>query len=295
MKRQKILLATFLNTAMCFGVTGAVYAADDITTNTINTAQESDSQMARDNPRVAAQNFVAHVNYARVALSMKNGELAMQHIRHARNMVAIILNAKTEQRTILNVEAGRVNYAFNTVHKYNYFPVVAGWTEVKEVTDGPLWAKDSLAVSDAEIVLLTLDLTNDKAETYLAAAESAINSGKLADAQEKLGELTDAVVKVEDKVSNPVSRAHDNIGIAKSFILAKNYDGARFALSHAADALDEMQKDDVYKARRDGIVAMRKEVSDLNVIIVKKDPSLLDNTSKQLEKWMSELKQWASK
>lgn len=167
--------------------------------------------------------------------------------------------------------------------------------KIKEVSDGPLWAKNSLAVSDAEIVMLTLDLSNDKAENYLTEAESYIKEGKLAEAQTKLGELTDAVVSVDNKVSVPVDKAHDNISIAKNFLRGQNYDGARYALGHADDALDEMQKDDAYKAHQAGIVEMRKEVKNMRDVITKKDPTILQQSGTNLDKWMTDLKAWARK
>lgn len=226
---------------------------------------------------------------------MQNGDLARQHITQARNMITLIMNSSVEQRRITRVEAGRVVYEYNTKHKYNYFPIETGPVEVKEMSDGPLWAKNSLAVSDADIVTLSLDLTNNKAESYLAQAETDITAGKLKDAEIKLGELTDEVVTVDNKVSVPIDKAHDNISIAQNFLRAKNYNGARYALGHADDALDEMQKSDDYKSRRASIVEMRKEVKALRDIITKKDPTLLQQSSTTLEKWRADLKAWANK
>jgi len=66
-------------------------------------------------------------------------------------------------------------------------------------------------------------------------------------------------------------------------------------LGHADSALDEMQKDDVYKDHRPAIVTMRKEVQDLLDVITKKDPTLMQKTGANLDKWMKELKAWARK
>lgn len=295
MKKSSLLMTTALSTAFLFSVVVPAFAEDSITGKTVSTSNAPISSEAVSDPRVAAQNFVAHINYARVALAMKNGDLAQRHVTQARNMIAVIMNGTMEQRRIAHVEAGRVVYEYNTIHKYNYFPVEAGQVEVKHVSDGPLWAKNDLAVSDAEIVTLSLDLTNDKAETYLTEAEADIKSGKLSDAQDKLGELTDAVVSVDDKIAMPIDKAHDNIGIAQNFIRGRNYDGARYALGHADDALDAMQKDDVYKNRRTEIIAMRKEVNDMRDVITKKDPTMLQKAGTNVNKWMTDLKSWAKK
>ncbi len=295
MKTRTLLITTMLGTGFMLAQPPAVNAANTIIGKTMTTSDAPISNESISDPRVAAQNFVAHVNYARVALAMKNAELAQQHIGQARNMVVLITSATTDQRRVQNVTAGRVNYTFDTIHKYNYFPLEAGPMKIKEVSDGPIWARNSLAVSDAEIVMLTLDLSNDKAETYLTEAEAYVREGKLVEAQTKLGELTDAVVSVDNKVSIPVDKAHDNISIAQNFLRGQNYDGARYALGHADDALDEMQKDDAYKAHQAGIVKMRKEVKDMRAVITKKDPTVMQQSSASLDKWMTDLKAWARK
>ena len=295
MKTRAILLTSVLGAGFVMAHAPYAGAANSITTNTVIKANAPISREAISDPRIAAQNFVAHINYARVALAMENGPIAQQHIDQARSMVVLITSATTEQRRVQNVVAGRVNYTFDTVHKYNYFPLEAGPMKIKEVSDGPIWAKNSLAVTDAEIVMLTLDLSNDKAETYLTEAEAYVKEGKFVEAQIKLGELTDAVVSVDNRVSVPVDKAHDNISIAQNFLRGQNYDGARYALGHADDALDEMQKDDAYKSYQPGISAMRKEVKDMRDLIIKKDPSLLQKSSAQLDQWMKDLKIWARK
>ena len=292
MTKQYLLMTTILSTSILLGSMAPSFAADTITTNTVTTSNAPISKEALADPRVAAERFVAHVNYARVALAMKNGELARQHITQARNMVTIITNATPEQRRISDVAAGRVNYDYDLKHKYNYFPIEAGRVEVKQVSDGPIWAKNSLAVSDAEVVSLSLDLTNDKAENYLSRADADIVASKYMEAEAELGELTDAVVTIDSKVSIPLDKARDNIGIAQAFIQAKNYDGARYALTHADEALDAMQKDEAYKEHFTDIIAMRKEVKDMRDVTTKKDPTTVQKVSASIDKWSKELTAW---
>jgi len=85
MSTQRLLMTTLLSTGFLFGNIGASQAADTITTNTVVTSTAPISNEAIADPRIAAERFVAHVNYARVALAMKNAELAQQHITQARN------------------------------------------------------------------------------------------------------------------------------------------------------------------------------------------------------------------
>lgn len=295
MTKSSLFMTTLLSTGLLLGAMPSAHATDTITTSTATTSTAPISAAAATDPRVAAEAFIAHVNYARVALAMENKELAQQHIVQARTMNAIVTSALTEQRHVAHVEAGRVIYTFDTEHKYNYFPIDLSAVEFKEVSDGPLWAKNSLAVTDAEFVYLTLDLSNDKAEGYLAGAEVAIAAGNLREAQVKLGALTDAVVTIDAKVAMPLDKARDNIGIAQNFVKAQNYDGARYALAHADEALDAMRQDDTFKAQRPAIITMRQEITELRDIITRKDPTLLQKTGAQLDKWMKEVKSWASK
>lgn len=287
-------MTSILSAGFAFGFTPSAMAADDsITTDTVKTATSPISKEEVTDPRVAATSFVEHVNYARVALAMKNTVLAGQHISQARNMATIIKGTTTEQRRITEVESGRIVYQYDTEYKYHYFPIQTGPVQVKKMSDGPVWAANDLAVSDADIVYLTLDLTGDKAEAYLTAAETAITAKDLKRADDQLAELTEEVVTVDSKMSVPSDKAHDNIALARNFIAGKNYDGASYALKHADEALDEMQKDDAYKTHHTEIVAMRKDVSDLQGYVAKKDPTMIEKANIKIDTWWKELKNWS--
>lgn len=292
MKTRTLLLTTILSTTLLFGVANA---ADSITTSTVKTANEPMSKAEISDPRVAATGFVEHINYARVALAMKNTELAKQHIIQARNMAAMITNSGVERRRVTELQSGRIVYQYDTEYKYHYFPITTGPVQVKEMSNGPVWAKNDLAVTDADIVYLTLDLSGDKVNGYLNDADAAIANNNLKEADSQLARLTDAVVEVDSRVSVPADKAHDNIALARNFIAGKNYAGASFALKHADDALDEMQKSDAYKDRRVNITAMRKDVSDLQATITKKDPTMIQKADAKMDKWWKELKTWSKK
>jgi hypothetical protein len=291
MKTRTLLISTILSTTFMLGM-GASYAAESITTDTIKTASSPITKAEMSDPRVAATSFVEHVNFARVALAMKNSQLAKQHITQARNMVTVIKSAAVEQRVITEVESGRIVYKYDTEYKYHYFPIQTGPVEVKMMDSGPVWATNDLAVTDADIVYLTLDLTGDMAETHINEAESAISAGNLKLADDHLAQLTDSVVTVDSKVAMPSVKAHDNIALARNFIAGKNYEGASYALKHADDALDEMQKDNNNKARLADITAMRKDVSTLQEYIAKKDPNMIEKANAKMDKWWKDLRSW---
>ena len=293
--KTTLLLTTILGTGLTLGYTLSSFSADSITAGTIKTATAPISNEAISDPKVAAASFVEHINFARVALAMKNTDLAKQHITQARNMETIVKGATAEQMHITGIESGRTVYEYNTQYKYHYFPIETGPVQVKQIDNGSIWAKNSLAVTDADIVYLSLDLTGNKADTFLNAAETAIAANNLTEADNQLAKLTDAVVTVDSKASVPSDKAHDNIALARNFIAEKNYEGASYALKHADEALDEMQKADTYKEHRQEIIDMRKDVSDLQGYIAKKDPTLIDKANTKIGKWWKELKTWTQK
>lgn len=293
MKTPYFILTTLMATGL--GLPAAMAAtADTITTGTIKTAATPIQSQAVVNPQVAAASFVEHVNFARVALAMKNTKLATQHITQAHNMALLVQGAELTQRRVTAVESGRLVYQYETAYKYHYFPVSTGPVEVKQVSSGPMWATSNLAVTDADIVYLTLDLTGDTTEAYLVAAQAAVNMGDLTEADNQLALLTNAVVTVENQTSLPAVKARDNIALARNFIAGSNYEGASYALGHADDALDEMVKSDTYKSKRPQIMAMRKDVQALRGYIAKKDPNMMTRASKNIDKWWADLKVWAN-
>lgn len=293
MKSRMLLLTTILTTGVILGFTLPTYGTDTITNQTVKTADDPISKAAMTDPRVAASNFVEHVNYARVSLAMKNVDLAKQHITQARNMALLVNGLAVEQRHVTKVESGRITYHYDTEYKYHYFPVRTGPVQMKEISSGSSWSENNLAVTDADIVYLTVNLSGDQTEAFLNKAEAAIAASDLKEADNQLAKLTDSVVTVDSKASMPADKAKDNIALARNFLAGKNYDGARFALSHADSALDEMQRNDIYANRKVDIIAMRKDVADLQSYITKKDPSMMEKADAKLEKWWKDLKNWS--
>jgi hypothetical protein len=57
------------------------------------------------------------------------------------------------------------------------------------MSNGPIWARGDLAVTDADIVYLSLDLTGNKAQNYLTKATNAIAENELGEAENQLEKL----------------------------------------------------------------------------------------------------------
>lgn len=243
-------------------------------------------------PRQAAENFVRSVNLARVSIAMKNYDQARQHIARAREMLSVMRNASSDQRRVTGITSGRVTYQGDTTDQHRYFPVETGPVEVRQLGKGPLWADKGLAVTDADIVTLTVDLGSDDADKRLAAAETALNNGKYNDADDELENLISDVVSIDEKAAMPIDKARDNIALARNFVAAGNYDGARFALDHADDALSDVEDDPAYNGRRQEIGAMRTNIRTLQDTINKRDPTLMRRAGDQLNQWWNDIKSW---
>ncbi len=260
--------------------------------NTHTQTNVSQAQVSTD-ARSAAEDFVGHINYARIALAHNDADRAAKHVREARRIAELMENTTTEQR-IDNLEAGRVTYNRDSEHKYHYFPIQTGPVQVKKYGHGPMWAKDDLAVTDADIVYLTVDLSGNKPMKRLDQAQQDITDGHLGSADIQLAMLTEETVTVDNKVALPLVKARDNIHLASNFLASGNYAGARYALKHADKALDTMENSDEYGSHHNEIVSMRKQVNSLQHSISKKNPSVARKASAKLNTWWQELKDWSN-
>lgn len=292
MKTRTILITTLLSSGLMLN-SAPSFAEDSITTGARKTATSPISDAAMDDPHVAAAGFVEHINFARVSLAMKKTSQAKQHLAQANGLIRAIKNAPMEHRRVQGVESGRILYQYDTEYKDYYFPIQTGPVQVKQMSSGPFWAQNDLAVTDASIVYLSLDLTDGRAETFLDDARTAIDANDLKKADTALARLTNAVVSVESRSPVPHDKARDNLSLARQFIEGKNYDGARYALGHADEALNEMQNNDIYASQRTAIIAMRKDMIDLQDKITRKDPTVLEKADRQIQKWWDDMKTWS--
>ncbi len=251
------------------------------------------------NSNQAAARLVEHLNYAQVALAMNNGPRAEQHLEQARRITAAIVAANPELRgkpVSKDLRTSRILFnSGNKDSRYHFFPIETGPIEVTKVRKGPFWTKKGgLAVMDAEIIYVTIDLTNARFDYHVDNAEQAIHEGKFNKADSHLARLISELISVNNSIHMPLDKARDNIALARDFVIQKNYAGARYALKHADRALHEMERDSRYKARRNDIIAVRQDIKELQQIIRKDDPTLLDKTEAKLSGWWDHMKEWGN-
>jgi hypothetical protein len=54
-----------------------------------------------------------------------------------------------------------------------------------------------------------------------------------------------------------------------------------------------MQNNDIYASQRTVIIAMRKDMIDLQDKITRKDPTVLEKADRQIQKWWDDMKTWS--
>jgi hypothetical protein len=294
-----ILAGAIMLSTVAFAQSDRVIATEAITHNGKEMDTNNGMAMQITDPRLMAERFLTHVNSARVSIALNDGVSAKQHIGDARELVAMLKNVKNEDRKIFNIQSGRLVYNRETKHRDYFLPIDKIETrpvEVKKVRDGSIFRHSKgLAVTDAEMVYLSVDLSNDKAEKALETAWKQLQDNKAAKAQATLEELISNVVSIDAKVEVPFDKAVDNIALARTFIGANNYDGARYALKYADKALDAMEKDDNYLAHRSEVKTLRNEVVAMQDILKRNDPTAIEKADIKLKKLWTNLKSWTKK
>ena len=295
---KKLLTTTILTSAITCGAMAYAQTTPIVTTETSTITKTINPETIADT-RMNAEHFLEHINAARVSIAINDILAAQAHLSSARELIVMLKNVKVEERKIVRVESGRVVYDYKTALQDHYFPiekVQTGPVDVTTTKKGPFWAtSQTIAVTDAETVYLTLDLSDEKAEKGLEDAWKHLEEKDLKAAQQSLETLIKEVVSIDSSVSRPIDKAIDNIILTQNFITAKNYEGARYALSHADDALSSMEGKSKYASQKKTLKSLRKEVSALQLTLKQKDPTTLQKADAQLNKLWKDLKNWADK
>ena len=251
----------------------------------------SDKPFAEE--RMAAQNFIQNINDSRKELAMKQVDLARQKLLAARNLLPLISRVKPAQRRLTRVEFGGGLYADDLTQRKSYVPIETQSLENLTRSAGPRWVKNTRAESDAKIIYITLDLTDGKAKACLDQAEKDIAANNTRDAELQLAELSDRVIRIDDMVP-AVVQARDYMILADNYILASNFFGARNSLEQANDSLDKMENEDIYKTHYSDIIALHKNIDDLQAAFAKLDADEIKTAGTNLKKWQQQLTGWIS-
>lgn len=260
---------------------------------------QKDSDMTaqqQDQLRFAAENLLEHINAARLALAFRDKPTAQAHVNSALVIAAGLENASPEYRTKTKVQSGKFTYEFDDVEKSHYVPVAGDVIAMKEITTGPFWSKnEGKAVKDVELVYVSIDVNVAEATDALLHAQKELEKDQWNAAQDTLQQFVEKTLKAETVAELPVEKARDNLALTKAFLQNTNYDAARHSLSHAEDALEEMEKDERYADRKQMIAHMHQAVDELKTHIENKDPQALDKAKEKVQSWWMELKSWSER
>ncbi len=278
MIRPKLLLATVI-------IAGSLNVSASVLAD--NAAIDPDATPS-SHAQTDAQDFIQYVNYARGAIAMKQYQVAKDNLVAAKTRIDDLKDVTNEDRRANQVQFGKVSNAGGANY---YYPITTGPIQVKNVKSGPFWAgHKGIAVTDAEMVYLTLDLNDNRISEHLNSAISNLDKKNYATAQSDLASINDLVVKEDSAVRTPLVKARDNLQLASSFIEYKNYDGARFALHHANSALKDAENDPAYTDRKQRIIELQQQFADLEAELRAKDPTVLQKAGDKVKSWWKELK-----
>lgn len=242
--------------------------------------------------RAASQNFIENINEARKELAMQQVDLAQQKILMARNLLPLITRATSAQRRLTRVEFGGGLYADDLTERKSYSPIETTSLENLTRSAGPRWVKNTRSESDAKIVYVTLDLTDNKAQTYFDRMDKDFTARDLKNVEEQLEQLSDRVIKIDDKVPS-VIQARDYMSLADNYVRVSNFFGARNALEKANEFLNKMKDDNIYKTHRADIIALYTNIEDLQAAFAKLDADQIKTAGTNLKKWQAQLASWA--
>ncbi len=242
---------------------------------------------------MASRNFIENINESLKELSLQQLGLAKRKIIMARSLIPIITKATQSQRRLTRVEFGGGLYADDLGKRKSYNPIETQSLENFTRSAGSRWLKSTRTESDAQIIYITLDMTDRKAESYLDQAEKYIDSGDIRAAQMQLEELSDRVIKVGGDVP-AVVQARDYMILANNYIIAGNFFGARFSLQKSNMFLDQMTKEEIYKTHYPDILALHHNITDLQEAFAKMDADQIKDAALKLKKWRGQITIWAS-
>lgn len=251
MKTNRLLATTFLATALIAAPVFGAHA-ESVKTRVVSekvTRTVKPLAITHDSKEVkpAVQRFVELINQARVDIALKKPQDAQPRLDNALKMARFIRDNSTVQETYseTRISSGLVTYkTADTVGSY-YVPFETGPVEVKTMAQTPSSKSNpGVAVTGTDIVYLTVDLSGPSAETYIPQAKAALKQGDLKAADQSLAQLMDEVVKTEQAERKPYDTAQDNLTLALQFLRDNNYSAAQYALTHAADAVKEIEGSD---------------------------------------------------
>lgn len=268
-------------------------ASHAIAADNDNMAKGSNAPVAThsQNPlfEYSARKILGFISEARVAASNEQKEVAIAYIDESLRELNSIRNARNYLE-MMGVRFGRVLYGQESSY---YIPIADDTYAVRTYARGPFWASHKgIAVRDVEMVNVNISINPEKATAHLQAAKEKINGGDYKAADTELKDLLDESLTETTATDQPLAKLQDNIYLARILIRQENYDGARYALKHAKNALNDYEKSLATPESRANADNLRNDIDTLDETIQKRDPTLLKKAADKVDGWWKKLKSW---
>jgi hypothetical protein len=298
-------MKVFLRTALCgvatimtvAGYSVQVLAApqDQTAPTTLTPERNTPSQQttASAASSFAIEQLLQHVSRAQLLIHLGDKAGASDHIQQALAITRNLESSAPEQRTRTNVRTGIVSYLTGKNRNDYIVPLLDNVEVIKTYTTGPFWSdKKGLAVKDVRAVNATIAIDPAQAAKRLQKASEYIAKDKFEDTSDELVKFQKSIVVEEKAVHLPLQQAREDLMLAQFMVQRNFFEGSRFALKHADDALDNVKP--ATDERKERVKAMRNEIKQLEKTLAQKDPTITDNAMAQIKKWGDELNTWAN-
>lgn len=247
------LLASTLLISPAFAQKQVVHS-ETVTQSTTKTVKPLSINNKTNQVKPSVQHFVELINSSRLDIAMKQPQNAVARLDEAQKLAEFIKSHSSIEEITheTRITSGRVMYSDETTSGAYYVPFETGPVKLKTVQQVPSDKsnKPGLAVSSAEVVYLTVDLSGDEANQYITQAKAALAQGDAKEADKQLSDLMSKVVIAENADSLPYEKARDNLDLALNFLQDdEDYQAARYALTHSIEGLKEMSKDSRFNTK----------------------------------------------
>lgn len=265
-------------------------------TSTASAESEPDAitqQMSQND--LLAHKMMGHINLAQMALNLNLPSEASQQIDRAQTLEDELASQMPELKLDSSFEYGKVTYDNKSTLSDHYIPVIDDTFLVSDYKDIYKRA-NTVDVDELSAGVMHLRVAVDLREVRAAldTAEKAIGTDDYKAAATALNEVFKNAIVDEDEVDDPKLLIAENLALAKAFVAQEQYDSARLTLEHVQDRLKTARKDKLTGINEESLDEFSTELDNIRADLRKKDPTLLQRVSDDLDNWGNRISGWFS-
>lgn len=290
------LTATLIAVAFAFAQAPSLATAADLDAGPPKATHRPSRVAAQDTSEQAlAHKAMGQVELAALALSTGLPEAASEQIQKAEALVAQLEREAPALNPTRHFKYGKISYSEKDRPADYYVPLfddvflVSDYKEALHALEGP-----DREVTDARVVEVALSARLRDVQKALVSAEASIAARQYAVAAHALGRVFEGAIRDERFDVEPIWTVHDNLALAQNLIREQHYDGARFALQHARDGLEELGQGDSDATSKAGFKRMNDEVAKLETELRSQDPTIAARTESMFSSWRRSVSGWFS-